>query len=100
MLTHAQIAGVANEVLQATLGPHGFERAEVADDVDPEGVAAVRVLAHFRPGSQPADGRAVVAALSGLHAQLRALGEERFPFLRYAYPDDEIPGADPEDFDP
>jgi len=100
MLTHAEIAYIADEVFAATLGMHGFESADVADDADLDGSAAVRVTAHFKSGSEAPEGRAVMAALTGLQARLRAGGEERFAFVRYAYPDDDSPGAEPEDFVP
>lgn len=100
MLSHSEIVDIADEVLRATLGAHGFERSEVVDDIDSDGLRAVQVTARFKPGSQPAEGRAALAALTGLRATLRARGDERFPFLRYDYPDDELPGAEPEDFDP
>ena len=100
MMTEREIRIIANEILQATLGTHGFDRADVADDLDADGIEAVRVTAHFKPGSQPADGRAALAALAGLHAKLLAKGETRIPYLRYDYPDDDDPSAQPEEFDP
>lgn len=87
MLTNAQIADVADEILRATLGPLGFERSDVEDDVDHDGESAVQVTAHFRPGSQAADGKSALTALTMLRVKLLAADEERFPFLRYDYPD-------------
>ncbi|WP_375462740.1 hypothetical protein [uncultured Methylobacterium sp.] len=100
MLTTIEIRDLADEVLRAKLGPFGFERSDVADDVDIDGEQAVRVTAHFLPGSGPADAPSVMAALTELRARLKREGEARFPFVRYAYPDDDMPYADPEDFEP
>ena len=98
MLTYDEIARVADDVLRANLGSLGFDRSEVSDDVDLDGEQAVRVTAHFKPGAGPADGKSALAALTSLRATLRQRGEERFPFLRYDYPDDDVPAASPEDF--
>ena len=100
MLTDFEIRDVADEVLRAKLGPFGFERSDVAEDADVDGERAVQVIAHFRPGSKPADGVSALAALTELRAGLMRKGEGRFPFLRYAYPDDDMPFAEAEDFDP
>ncbi|GJE60206.1 hypothetical protein [Methylobacterium trifolii] len=89
MLTLTEITETADEVLRAALGPYGFVQSEVVDDRDVDGEDAVRVTARFKPGSGPANGKAALEALTTLHDALRGKGEERFPFLRYDYADDE-----------
>ena len=98
MLTYDQINHVADEVFRAKLGSHGFDHSDVADDIDLDGIEAVRITAHFRPGAEPAGGALVFAAVTTLRATLRQRGEERFAFLRYDYPDDDVPGLSSDDF--
>lgn len=98
MLTHDEIARIADEVLRATLGPLGYERAYVTDALDVDGEPSIQVVAHFRRGVLPADGKSALDALTQLRTELHERGEERFPFLRYDYPDDEIPALSPEEF--
>lgn len=99
-MTNAQIANFADDILRGMLGPFGFERADVEDDFDHDGESAVRVTAHFKPGSKAADGKSALAALTALRTELRAAGEERFPFLRYDYPDSDAPFSAYEDANP
>lgn len=98
MLTHEQINHVADEVLRAKLGSYGFDHSDVADDVDFDGVDAVRITAHFRSGAELADGSLVIAAVTTLRTSLRQQGEERFAFVRYDYPDDDVPVLSADDF--
>lgn len=98
MLTHEQINHLADEVLRAKLGSYGFDHADVVEDVDLDGAEAVQITAHFLPGAEPADGSSMLAAVTRLRATLRKQGEERFAFMRYDYPDDDVPGISADDF--
>lgn len=95
-MTENEIRRVANEVLRETLGHHGFEQADVRPAPDHDGEPSLYVTAHFRPHSGVTDGATSTRALSTLRLRLLDLGEERFPYIRYDYPDDEILGEDPE----
>ena len=97
MLTNAEITGIADEVLRATLGPSGFERAQVMDDVDQDGEPALMVTARFKAGAHLDNGEVVVNALSALRDKLLARGEERFPYLRFNVEGEE-PAVDTDDF--
>jgi hypothetical protein len=98
MLANQAVKSIADEVLRATLGPSGFERSDVREDVDSDGEPALFITARFKHGVGATDGKAALAALTNLRAALQQHGEERFPFLRFDYPDDEIPSAAAEDF--
>jgi hypothetical protein len=96
-MTDQEIRQVANEVLRETLGPHGFESADVRPAPDFDGEPSLYVTAHFRPQAGVTSGEASTRALSVLRKRLLDRGEERFPYIRYDYPDDEVLGDDPSD---
>jgi hypothetical protein len=89
-MTENELRDVANEVLRETLGAHGFEHADVQPAVDHDGEPSLFVTAHFRARAGITDGAASTRALSSLRLRLLDLGEDRFPYIRYDYPDDEI----------
>jgi len=97
MLTKEEIRFIADDVLHATLGPSGFERSEAREDLDSDGVQALFITPRFKHGVGATDGKAALAALTRLRAALQQRGEERFPYLRFDYPD-EIPSTPAEDF--
>ena len=94
-MTEAEISKVANEVLRDTLGAHGFQRAAVQPAPDHDGGPSLKVTAHFRPQAGVTSGEASTRALSSLRQRLLDAGEERLPYIRYDYPDDEVLGDDP-----
>lgn len=96
-MTEAEIRKVANEVLRETLGAHGFEQADVRPVPDFAGEPALYVTAHFKPQAGVTNGEASTRALSSLRRRLLDAGEERFPYIWYDYPDDEVLGDDPLD---
>lgn len=89
-MTENEIRNVANEVLREALGPHGFEHADVHPAANHDGEPSLFVTAHFRPRAGVTDGAASTRALSSLRLRLLDLGEDRFPYIRYEYPDDEV----------
>lgn len=90
MLTDTDVHAVATEVFEAALGTDRFERLDVEHRLDHDGEPAFFVTLRLKPGADPQD----VATSSSAHAALRRrlleLDEERFPYLRYRYPNDEI----------
>lgn len=95
-MTENEIRQVANEVLHETLGPHGFESADIRPAPDYDGEPSLYGTAHFKSQAGITSGEASMLALSSLLRRLLDLGEERFPYIRYDYPDDEVLGDDPE----
>ena len=95
-MTENEIRQLANEVLHETLGPHGFVSADIKPAPDYDGEPSLYVTAHFKAEAGITSGEASMLALSSLRRRLLDLGEERFPYIRYDYPDDEILGEDPE----
>ena len=96
-MTRDEIHRITNEVLRETLGAHGFAHADVRPAPDHDGDPALYVTAHFKPQAGVTDGVASTRALSSLRQRLLDSGEERFPYIRYDYPDDEVLGDDPLD---
>lgn len=92
----ADVRVLATEIFADALGPNRFERLDVETGVDHDGDSSFFVTLYFKPGVDPRD----VADLSTAHAALRLrlldLDEERFPYLRNHYADDEVLVGDDE----
>ena len=89
-MTMDEIKTVTVRSLKETLGSFGFERADVAAGVDHDGDNALFVTAYFASTSQPAGERPLVHAMGSLRRHLLDSGEERFPYLRSDFPDEDI----------
>ncbi|MEL6060455.1 MULTISPECIES: hypothetical protein [unclassified Methylobacterium] len=94
MLKDTDVRSVANEIFSRALGPDRFDHLDVEVGPDHYGDPSLFVALYFRPGVDPRD----VADISNAHADLRQrlldLDEERFPYLRKHFADDEILGDD------
>ncbi|GJE00445.1 hypothetical protein [Methylobacterium isbiliense] len=89
-MTLPEIETLVNEVLRDILGATGFVHADVEPYVDHAGDKALRVVAHFGPGTAPSAERPTVRAMGALRGALLDRDEERFPYLDYAFPDDRV----------
>jgi hypothetical protein len=89
-MTEEQIRRLAEDVLRPTLGPFGFDHAEVRFGEDHGGDPAIFVEAHFRKGSEPTPGRATVKASGDLFRAFFERGDHRFPYLEHRFEDDEV----------
>jgi len=52
-MTDEEVRALADEVLCDTLGPLGFEKAQVVSGLDHDGEPALFIAAIFKPGSGP-----------------------------------------------
>lgn len=93
-MTATDIEAIVNRTLTEALGPFGFDRAEVRPYVDHAGDDALAIVAHFRPSDVPAVERPAVRAMGLLRSRLLANGEERFPYLSFSGPEDDLPPGD------
>ena len=91
LLRDEQVRAIANEVLTVSLGGVGFSEADALSGIDHDGDDALFVTAHFRPGFDVTPGAASADAMVALRNRLLELGDRRFPYLRYDYPDSERP---------
>ena len=89
-MTDTEIEAVTQDVLRTKLGKSGFEGAEVTIGLDHDGDASLFVTVRFKAKSGVTNGAASSEAHAALRRRLLALGEDRFPYLRYRYPDDEV----------
>ncbi|WP_298959482.1 hypothetical protein [uncultured Methylobacterium sp.] len=93
-MTKDEIEAIANEVLTGHLAASGYDKVEVRPGYDHDDDPSLFVTALFKPGSGITGGRESNAAHAALWMALREKGEERFPYLNFRYPDDEILGDD------
>lgn len=97
MMTDTEINELLTPKLSELLGEYGFDRADVLSDLDHDGDPALFVIAHYRPRARELDAERAIEAIGAMMALLRDRGDDRFPYLRHAYPDDEFAiDAEPE----
>ena len=90
----AQIQALAQSVLARTLREAGFESAKAEAKPDHVDEDAIFVTVRFQPGAGVTRGRTTADALVALRTAFEQVGETRFPYLIYDYPDDPPPEAD------
>ncbi|KQP75142.1 hypothetical protein ASF60_08395 [Methylobacterium sp. Leaf113] len=93
-MTATDIETIVHRTLSETLGPFGFDRAEVRPYVDHAGDEALAIVAHFKPSAVPAAQRPSVRAIGLLRSELLANGEERFPYLDFSVSNEDLPPDD------
>jgi hypothetical protein len=77
--------------LKKTLGAYGFDHAEIKEDFDHDGEAAVFVTAVLRPAAPPIPGDVSGSANVVIAQVMENAGDERFSYLYIRRPDDERP---------
>ncbi|KAA5601847.1 hypothetical protein [Blastochloris sulfoviridis] len=82
------------DVLRRTLGPYGFDHAEVQVKEDHAGEEAIFINAILKPNSDLVGGAAATAADAALYDALLAQGDKRFAYIFIRHPDDE-PSSEP-----
>lgn len=98
-MTVDEIKPIADEILTRYLTECGYERVEVRAGYNQSDEPSLFVVAHMKPGSGVTGGKESNAANAALRMALLARGEERFPYLDFDYPDDEIFGDDEDDWE-
>ena len=97
-LTDDEVRAVAEKILGREWATFGFERAEVTSGEDHDGNASIFITALLKAQVPVIAGRAFAHAHHVLDEELRATGEDRFPYLWVSREDDEIPeGSSPVD---
>lgn len=81
-----QISTVVDRVLRTNLAGRGFEKADVASEIDFDGGSIIRVIAHYQNERVPSD--AIVRSLHQIRDELLNEGEERFVILQSRYRDE------------
>jgi hypothetical protein len=90
-MTESEVAGLAEGVLRPELADRGYDRLAVRADLDSLADPALFIDVFLKPGSQQIGGQLSSLLHSRLSERLLELGEDRFPYLRVRYPDDEDP---------
>lgn len=88
-MTDADVKAIADRVLGLHLSGSGLDHIEISVDRDDPDAPTLLVEAFMKPGVSSVGGRMVSAAHDELSQSLLSAGEERFPYLRVRYPDDE-----------
>lgn len=89
-----EVDTITERVLGATLGRAGFESAAVEERPNHADEDALFITVRFRPGSEATPGRLTGEAIGALRDELEKIGERRFPYLIYDYPDSPAPFSD------
>lgn len=90
MLKNTDVQAVASEIFARALGPDRFDHVEVETGTDHDGDPSFFVMLHFKPGVDPRDVNDVSRAHADLRLRLLDLDEDRFPYLRNFFANDEI----------
>lgn len=90
MLKNTDVQAVASEIFARALGPDRFDHLEVETGTDHDGDPSFFIALHFKPGVDPRDVADVLRAHADLRLRLLGLDEDRFPYLRKHYANDEI----------
>lgn len=90
MMREADVKALAGDIFAQTLEPSVLDRIEVAQGIDHDGDPAFYVTVHFKAGTGVDGATASSSAQTSLRRELLERGEERFPYLRYRFPGDQI----------
>ena len=83
----AAVVKAIREIVERETGRFGFEsmKIEVANDND--GDPVLRIAASYSDRGEPVDMETLGSVTSRVRERLLELGEERFPHIRYQFPD-------------
>ena len=97
MIQDGELRRIANELLVRRTGQLGFQSADVANEIDFDGVPIVIVTARYS-GDPIADDRLLQVVRDEIQTEIWNQGDDRFVFLRDRYPIDESVDDDDDDF--
>jgi hypothetical protein len=86
VMNDQEITHVVDRILKENLASKGFEKANVASEVDFDGSSIIRVRAHYQNGEVPSDD--IIKSLHQIRDELLSKGEERFVILQSDYEGD------------
>ena len=93
-MRRAEVDAVVDEVLRETLGASGFHHATIVERPDESGRDSFYVNVHFEPQPTTIQALPVLEVLGQLRQRLLDGDEERFPYVHYVLPDDEVLGEE------
>jgi hypothetical protein len=97
MLPQTKINEIVAEVATATFTRENFEKVLSEPTVDSQGDEALRITVVIKPEAvEKLKGDPVLDFLLGIHHRLQEAGEERFPIVEYATPEELDELVDPE----
>ena len=97
MLPQTKIDEIVGEVATAYLTRENFDRVMSEPAIDSEGEEALRItIVVTAEAVHTLAGDAILETLLNIQQKLRAAGEDRFPIVEWATPDELEPNGDPE----
>ena len=84
----AEVMTAIHQIVEQETGRFGFESLKVEAANDHDGDPILRIAANYGNGGEPVDIGALVRVLSQLCERLFELGEDRFPHIRFHFPED------------
>jgi hypothetical protein len=85
----ARVRTTVNRVLKRQLAAIGFERADLAEDVDHDGDPILRIIVHYKRVGDSVDPTPIFTLAGRLREALAEVGEDRFPHFQHLLPDDQ-----------
>lgn len=86
-MTRSEIETTVDRILRDHLGAIGFDGADVAFGRDHEGDESILITARFKRASDPSSSLPMLDVLGSLRRTLLDEGEDRFPYVEYAFPE-------------
>jgi len=81
------IVKAIREIVERETGRFGFESIQVEVANDNDGDPVLWIAASYGARGEPIDMKALGTVASDVRERLLELGEERFPHIRYQFPD-------------
>ena len=84
---NADVVTAIREIVERETGRFGFESVQVEIANDNDGDSVLRIAALYGNRGEPVDMKTLGSVASHVREKLLELGEERFPHIRYQFPD-------------
>lgn len=84
-----EVVNAIHEIVEAEIGRYSLERINIEVANDHDGEQALWIATHHRPSNEPVQMAALARVASRIRQRLLELGEERFPYVRYQFADDQ-----------
>jgi hypothetical protein len=84
-----EVVNAIHEIVEGEIGRYALERINIEVANDHDGEPSIWIATHHRPSTEPVQMAALARVISRIRERLLELGEERFPYVRYQFADDQ-----------